>query len=76
MSYYGCADQDGALYELSANGTFTLLHSYDGSDGGDPYGEVLLTTKGTLFGTTYGGGSGNCDYGGSYGCGTVWSYVP
>jgi uncharacterized repeat protein (TIGR03803 family) len=59
----------GTLYELSANGTFTVLHNFDGSDGANPYGEVLWTASGTLFGTTSSGGT--YDY-----YGTVWSYVP
>jgi uncharacterized repeat protein (TIGR03803 family) len=64
---YGC----GTVWELSAKGRLTLLHSFDGSDGVLPNGEVLRTTNGTLFGTTPEGGTG-CDDG----CGTVWSYVP
>lgn len=65
----GCgADNWGTLYELSASGTLTLLHSFSGTDGEYPYGEVLLTVKGELFGTTTSGGA--------YGYGTVWSYVP
>jgi uncharacterized repeat protein (TIGR03803 family) len=65
---YGCgAHGFGALYELSASGKLTLLHSFDGSDGDGPVGEVLRTTQGTLFGTTQGGGNGY---------GTVWSFVP
>jgi uncharacterized repeat protein (TIGR03803 family) len=70
----GCgAYGGGTLYELSACGKFTLLHSFDDSDGGWPLGEVLLTAKGTLFGTASNGGTGYC---GGGGCGTVWSYVP
>jgi uncharacterized repeat protein (TIGR03803 family) len=54
----------GTLYQLNAKGKLTLLHSFrKGSDGANPWGEVLRTTKGTLFGVTYDGG-------------TVWSYVP
>ena len=65
----GCgANNWGALYELSASGTLTLLHSFSGTDGEYPYGEVLLTAKGELFGTATSGGA--------YGYGTVWSYVP
>jgi uncharacterized repeat protein (TIGR03803 family) len=69
----GCpANRRGALYELSTTGTLTLLHSFDYAGSG-PIGEVLRTTKGTLFGTTLDGGSGDCN---GLGCGTVWSYVP
>jgi len=67
-TYYGGANSYyGTVYELSKSGTLTLLHSFDYSDGGYPYGD-LLDVKGTLYGTTDGGGS-------SY-AGTVWSYVP
>ena len=58
----------GALYELSARGKLTLLHSFDWSDGATPFAEVLRTTEGTLFGTTWQGGAD--------GFGTVWKYVP
>jgi len=66
---------NGTLYELSAKGTLTLLHSFDGADGEDPVGEVLRSSTGTLFGTTYYGGTSNCRIYYST-CGTVWSYVP
>jgi uncharacterized repeat protein (TIGR03803 family) len=72
----GCgANGYGALYELSAKGRLTLLHSFDGTVGYPPSGEVLRTVEGTLYGTTSLGSTGNnCTHG--YGCGTVWSYVP
>jgi uncharacterized repeat protein (TIGR03803 family) len=55
---------EGTLYELTAKGKLALLHSFgDGSDGRNPWGEVLRSPDGTLFGVTYGGS-------------TVWSYVP
>lgn len=59
------ASNSGTLYELSARGRLTLLHSFDSLDGAIPVGEVLRTPRGKLFGTTFYG------YGG-----TVWSYVP
>ncbi len=66
---YGCgAHNAGVLYELSAKGKFTLLHSFTGADGSAPIGELLLTANGALFGTTYEGGSHNA--------GTVWEYAP
>jgi uncharacterized repeat protein (TIGR03803 family) len=58
------AHKEGTLYELTAKGKLTLLHSFgDGSDGANPWGEVWRTVDGTLFGVTYGGS-------------TVWSYAP
>jgi uncharacterized repeat protein (TIGR03803 family) len=63
------ANNHGTLYELRPSGRFTLLHSFSGSDGSTgPWGELLRTSDGTLFGTTSGGGT--------YDYGTVWSYVP
>ena len=71
---YGCgANGDGALYELSAGGTLSLLYSFGGSDSSsNPIGEVLRTAKGTLFGTTLTPSPPCCEN--TYG--TVWSYVP
>jgi len=58
----------GTVFELSKKGTFTVLHSFAGdAEGGVPYGEVLRTSSGELFGTASGLSSGS---------GTVWSYVP
>jgi uncharacterized repeat protein (TIGR03803 family) len=56
------------LYELSAKGKLTLLHSFHYTDGAFPYGEVLRDGKGTLYGTASGGGT--------YDQGMVWKYVP
>lgn len=65
----------GVLYELArGKHAVTLLHSFSGSDGANPIGEVLRDAKGNLYGTTQNGGSGKvCN---PFGCGTVWSYVP
>jgi len=70
---YGVTQQGGAhhygtVYELSAKGKLTLLHSFSGSGGAGPLGESFRGAEGTLFGTTVGGGT--------YGYGTVWKYAP
>jgi uncharacterized repeat protein (TIGR03803 family) len=63
------ANYGGALYQLNAvDGTLTLLHSFSYQDGEGLMGEVWRTNIGTLFGTA------SCC--GTYGYGTVWSYVP
>ena len=54
----------GTVYEISKSGRFTLLHSFDGTDGKYPYGSFAQNAKGTLFGTTQNGGT--------IGYGTVW----
>jgi uncharacterized repeat protein (TIGR03803 family) len=68
---FGCGAHNwGTVFELDSGGKEILLHSFagDAEDGAVPYGEVLRTPSGELFGTT--------DFGGSAGAGTVWSYVP
>jgi uncharacterized repeat protein (TIGR03803 family) len=71
LTYQGGAHRYyGTLYELSSGGRFRILHSFDGSDGGYPFGdEVLIGKKGTLYGAATQGGSNGSG-------GTVWKYVP
>lgn len=67
----GCGEHNwGTVFKLDSAGKETLLHSFagDAEDGAIPYGEVLRTSSGELFGTASSWGSG--------GLGTVWSYVP
>jgi uncharacterized repeat protein (TIGR03803 family) len=68
VTQQGGAHHYGAVYELSAKGKLTVLHSFSGSGGAGPLGESFRGAEGTLFGTTVGGGT--------YGYGTVWKYVP
>ncbi len=65
----GGANNFGVLYEISASGQFTLLHSFTpATDGELPYATPTLSSSGTtLYGTTDSKGSG--------GSGTVWSYA-
>jgi len=50
----------GAVFELTASGTFTTLYSFTGgTDGGFPQAGVVLDSKGNLYGTTSGGGAAN-----------------
>jgi len=65
----------GAVFELSPNGTGgwieKVLYAFNGgSDGAFPYAGVILDATGNLYGTTTGGGSTQCGFGG--GCGTVY----
>jgi uncharacterized repeat protein (TIGR03803 family) len=50
--------------------TYTVLYSFTGPDGANPYAGVTQDAKGNLYGTTYWGGDLNCN--GGYGCGTVF----
>ena len=55
MTFYGGANGDGALFEITSAGTLTLLHSFAGADGALPAG--LTLAGGILYGTTYSGGA-------------------
>jgi len=47
----------GTVFELSPSGgnwTFTLLHSFDGSDGSSPWAGLTPDNSGNLYGTTSG----------------------
>jgi uncharacterized repeat protein (TIGR03803 family) len=60
----------GTIFELTADGTGKVLHSFGGEDDGAfPYAGLIFDEKGNLYGTTVYGGA--CSYA-SYGCGTVF----
>jgi uncharacterized repeat protein (TIGR03803 family) len=48
----------GTIFRITTAGAFTLLHSFSGSDGANPVGGLMQATNGTLYGTTYTGGTG------------------
>jgi uncharacterized repeat protein (TIGR03803 family) len=67
--YDGC----GTVYKLAPNGDGTwtyssLYHFTGGIDGGEPEAGVILDQAGSLYGTTFGGGTSNF--------GTVFKLVP
>jgi uncharacterized repeat protein (TIGR03803 family) len=68
----------GAVFELSPqpNGTysFSILHSFSGSDGYGPVYGVTFDSAGNLYGTTTQGGRGKsiCQYG----CGLIYRLSP
>lgn len=47
----------GAVFSLSPSGTYTVLYSFTGgSDGAQPYSDLVLNARGALIGTTSQGG--------------------
>ena len=67
----GGAFSAGAIFKLDKTGAETILHSFTGGiDGGTPYGNLLLDSAGSLFGTTQRGGDDSCN------CGTVFEITP
>jgi uncharacterized repeat protein (TIGR03803 family) len=71
--YGGGAYNEGMVFKLTAKGTETILHSFEGgsSDGAYPeYGHLLMGKAGDLYGLTWEGGGTGCYY--SYGCGVLY----
>jgi uncharacterized repeat protein (TIGR03803 family) len=71
----GClsADGCGTIFKITSSGTFRVLHTFLGTDGGNPYLVGLIqATDGDLYGTTYGGGPNNGCADGNEGCGTIF----
>jgi uncharacterized repeat protein (TIGR03803 family) len=54
-----CAVGCGTVFSITSGGTLTTLHSFDSTDGDDPYGGLVQATNGTFYGTTYSGGASN-----------------
>ncbi len=73
--FLGC----GTVFELTptpeGGWNETVLHSFTNSplDGQYPVGGVIRDGAGNLYGTTGGGGTANCGYGG---CGTIFELTP
>lgn len=64
---------DGTV--LAEAQTFTVLHSFSGTDGTSPaYGSLIRDATGNLYGTTYQGGVPDGCFG--YGCGVAFKLDP
>jgi uncharacterized repeat protein (TIGR03803 family) len=54
----GGASGDGTVFEVAAgSGTITTLASFNGTDGANPYGTLVMDSSGNLYGTTFYGGA-------------------
>ncbi len=58
----------GTVFKIDANGSFTLLHTFDGNDGGEPYAALIQATDGNFYGTATGAGA--------HGAGTIFKITP
>ncbi len=68
---FGGANALGTVFEYDTSGNETVLHSFDGADGTNPYGALAVnrTSRGVVvFGATL--------QGGAYGWGTVFAVAP
>lgn len=74
-TYAGGSKDWGTVYEITAGGKETVLHSFvGGMDGSTPTSGLIMDARGNLYGTTYTGGSTGCFNG--YGCGVVYRLSP
>ena len=75
----GGSGGSGTVFKLApgkdGEWTFTVICSFDETDGKSPDGSLIFDVYGNLYGTTNGGGAHNsdCDY---PGCGTVYELTP
>jgi uncharacterized repeat protein (TIGR03803 family) len=69
-NFYGTTEANGtsnfgAIYRVTPAGDFTVLHQFTGShptgptDGAQPFGEMILASDGSFYGTTSAGGAGD-----------------
>jgi uncharacterized repeat protein (TIGR03803 family) len=62
----------GAIYEISPTGAVTVLHEFTGNPDGAYPDAVTVDATGTLYGTTYYGGTSTFQECGNGGCGTLF----
>jgi len=53
----GGTQENGTVFKLSSNGSYTVLHRFTGRDGSIPNGGLVEDAAGNLFGTAQFGGS-------------------
>jgi hypothetical protein len=63
----------GTLFQISNTGAYTVVHTWNGTDGGSPQDELTKGNDGSVYGITKGGGTGECE---GYGCGVIFKYTP
>ena len=68
-----CFSGCGTVFKITPSGALTTLHSFDNTDGANPYAALVQATNGDFYGTTYFGGTGTACFSG---CGTVFKITP
>jgi uncharacterized repeat protein (TIGR03803 family) len=56
-TYFGGAQSDGEVFQVTQAGKLTMLHSFTGADGEYSYATPVQGTDGNFYGTTYLGGT-------------------
>jgi uncharacterized repeat protein (TIGR03803 family) len=67
----------GTIFKLSPKSksgfTFSLIYAFDGATGANPTAGVIVDAAENLYGTTFAGGTGDCEL---TGCGVAFAVVP
>lgn len=71
---FGGNNGTGVIFKVDPSGHETVLHTFKGTDGANPTGDLLRDVSGTLLGTTVTGGDLNQCFGS--GCGVVFQAEP
>jgi uncharacterized repeat protein (TIGR03803 family) len=69
---YGGSLSDGTVFEVSSQGVYAMLHSFDVDDGLFPVAGLIRDNAGNLYGATSQGGNFSC----SMGCGVIFKITP
>lgn len=64
----------GTVYQMTSSGSSVrTLHSFNSTDGADPYSPLIQASDGFFYGTTIFGGTTSCSGGAKWqGCGTIF----
>jgi uncharacterized repeat protein (TIGR03803 family) len=56
-SHGGCRNRCGTIFKIARSGMLTTLHSFDFTDGRNPFAGLVQGTDGNFYGTTLSGGA-------------------
>jgi uncharacterized repeat protein (TIGR03803 family) len=78
MASFGGQNGTGTVFEFTASGEFTVLHTFSAmdanghnQDGAYPLRAIVVGNDGNLYGTTRLGGENTCLF--THGCGVAWT---